>query len=248
MERNFQPSRGLGWHHLLMDERDPEERHAELEHHQVEPVGQPPQFHDTQTVAGWQPVAYPGQGTPQDFGAPAGVVPQPAFPGEPGVGRRAGPLRRLWLLGIWLAAIGVAALSLLFFGLAAYDFYAYQTGKPTTATIEHCTSFSHTHRQRSPVTPLVGSVIPRGESCTATWSVAGQSQIGPIEGLLYRDHDATSVDVRVHGDKAYTSLSGVPSLMTGALILVLGVLVAFVIWTGRRLRRIIVGVIDFFSD
>ena len=172
---------------------------------------QPPR----QMAAGRQSVIYPGQGGPQEFGAPAGVAPQPAFPGEPRIVRRAGSGRKWLMKGL---AVIPAALVLLLFVRDAYAMYAYHVGTPTTATIKQCRLGTRGHY-----------------SCDGTWSLGGNSYTGPIEtgGTGYRQ--GSSLDVHVHGGSAYTADAGQDRFAMAGLSVILLVLAA---WGLMRLMRI----------
>jgi Protein of unknown function (DUF2510) len=150
------------------------------------------------------------------FGAPAGVAPQPAMPGEPRIGRRAGSGRQPWMwLPIGVALFGLVGMPLLLFGTGAYDSYAYGVGTPTTATNVHCIKYSR------------GSL-----SCTGTWRVGGKSYTGPIMGAYGNE---SSLDVHVHGGTAYTARAGRHDFIAGTLIVAtLTVFFALARWLGRR--------------
>ncbi|MGO9381759.1 MAG: hypothetical protein ACLP4W_06595 [Mycobacterium sp.] len=188
-----------------MDRVDAEKRIAELERQLAEEKRKADLKRQYANAVG-QP--------PQSFNAPAGVWPQPAIPGQPGVGRRAGRGRRLRRLAKGLASIAVVVLLLWGVGATAYDVYAYRVGTPTTATVDHCVRHG------------------RGTSCTAVWSVGGNSSTGPIVGSHYDHAEGSPVDVRVHGGTAYT-----PDVKDDALYLipVVGVPIAalVLIWVWR---------------
>ncbi|HTQ18506.1 hypothetical protein [Mycobacterium sp.] len=121
------------------------------------------------------------RGDPEE---PVGGVPQAAT-------RPTGTLAGLRRLAARLFAIAGVAVSLGFFGIGAYDYYAYLVGTSTTATINYCRT------------------QPVGYECVGTWSVGGQPHTGKVQGLqLHRSSHDSPLNVRVLGDKAYTAVSG----------------------------------------
>lgn len=179
--------------------------------------------------------------------------------GGPGSGRLAGPRYLLRRLGAALVAIGAVVVLLVLFGSAAYNFYAYRAGTPTTATIEKYTPGCVSDHQG-----VIGTLVDTNPlfdflnvgTCTGAWSVGGASQSGPIVGVRSIQSDGSSLDVRVLGGKAYTATSEMHSLLWATGIAVPGTAIALVLWwrrrtgrsTGRWLRGIFEFVADFFSD
>lgn len=183
--------------------------------------------------------------------------PQPQM-GGPGYGRMGRP--RSLLRRLWSALLATVALALLLgmFGSAAYNYYAYRTGTPTTATIEKYTKGcvgSHTGLtgilvDTNPVFDLFGV-----EKCTGTWRVGDTSQSGPIVGMHSIQPAGSALDVRVHNGKAYTATSGKHSLLWMLGIGVPGLVIVVIAWwrrrTGRSSRGLLRGVaefLDIFSD
>jgi hypothetical protein len=102
-----------------------------------------------------------------------------------------------WLIG-GLFALNFLVRGLIGLGGTAYDYYKYQVGTPTTATIDHCVSSG------------------KSSTCYGTWSVGGVSQTGEIRGgLPSGPRVGRSLDVHVNGGKAYTADS-VGGLFCGA--------------------------------
>jgi DivIVA domain-containing protein len=150
--------------------------------------------------------------------------------------------RRVWIA---VAAIGFLGLSLVFFGLAGRDYLAYRNGTPATAKVQHCAlPLRHLASSRSH-DDLIGK-LAHTQRCTVTWKVDGVPHTGKTKIFRhYGDREPTSVDVRIHGGGAYTAAVALDNVMMGVLVLAVGAVVVFFIWTGRHLRRI-VGF--FFSD
>jgi hypothetical protein len=122
-----------------------------------------------------------------------------------------------------LFALNFLVGALISLGHASYDYYKYQVGTPTTATIDHC--------------------VPSGKSstCYGTWSVGGVSQTGEIRGgLPSGPRIGRSLDVHVSDGKAYTadSVGGLFYLVIGAGILgiVMGVFILRGVWRNRDRR------------
>jgi hypothetical protein len=108
---------------------------------------------------------------------------------------------------------------LVFLGFGAYEFYQYQSGTPTTATIDHC---GHSGG---------------GPRCTGTWSLGGAPHSGSIKGNEEYP-DGSSVDVRVHGGAAYTASAGNEGFLAGGLTLAMfAVLLALSMLWRRRTGR-----------
>jgi hypothetical protein len=124
--------------------------------------------------------------------------PPPPADAAPETGSASHKPARKWSLptgiwtGIFLVAFGVA--SLLY---AGYFSYEYWLGTPTTAKVGHCER---------------GGLLPRLSQdpslyCNGTWSIAGQSQNGPIRPAFwsndgYNGRD-TSLDVHVNDGIGY---------------------------------------------
>jgi hypothetical protein len=119
--------------------------------------------------------------------------------------RRVSPMQFLGT-GIICVVLGV--------GFGAYNIYQYHVGTPATATDVRCVHVS------------------RNTTCTGTWSVAGNSQNGPILGPGRRD--GSTLNVRVRGGAAYTADSGYPQFMLGILMFAVFALLAFVARTRMR--------------
>jgi hypothetical protein len=226
------------------------------------------------------PVSFPGQvNAGQQGGFPG--PPQAGFPpppvdwqhpsrhppsalqigqmGGPGSGRLAGPRYLLRRVGAALVEIGAVVLLLVFFGTAAYNFYAYQAGTPTTATIE-----KYNHGCVGAHSGVIGTLVDTNplfdflsvDTCTGTWSVGGTSQSGPIVGVRSIQPHGSSLDVRVLGGKAYTATSEMHSLLWATGIAIPGIAIALIVWWRRRtgrstggwLRGIFEFVGDFFGD
>jgi DivIVA domain-containing protein len=157
------------------------------------------------------PTDWPGQASPPDFGARAGIEPPP----RPARSRRRQQLAGVWS---WLCVIGVVGASLYLLGTGAHDFYEKSVGTPTRATVVRCI-----HHGRNINT-----------SCTVTWSVGGESHTGQLDRELGSHRAGTSLDVRVRGDKAYTATSGIFNLGLGTLIAAVLVLYVVSFLVGRR--------------
>jgi hypothetical protein len=90
-------------------------------------------------------------------------------------------------------------MTLLIAGLGLYQLrgfwqpaYAYQVGTPATAIIDHC------DKSDAP-RPIV--------TCTGSWTVAGETQSGIIDGADQMLDTGSSLDVRVKDGAAYTPRS-----------------------------------------
>jgi DivIVA domain-containing protein len=148
------------------------------------------------------------------IGDPADIGPQP---------RHAGSGRQRWRDGIWryVAAI-IVVMALIPFGVGAHIIYMYLSGTPTTATIVRC------HKQGT------RSLIP---TCTATWSVDGESHTGTISGHVGGYPRGSVVNVHVHGSGAYTATSGFLYFAFGTPLLIIFVVpflfFLFGAWRGR---------------
>jgi hypothetical protein len=235
----------------MMDQDEAQHRIADLER----------QLGEARAATG----AAAGQGSampPPPASFPSLQPPSPLLTGQmggPGFGRLAGPRYLLRRLGAALVAIIAVVFLLVLFGSAAYNFYAYRAGTPTTATIEKynpgCVS-NHsgvigTLVDTNPLFDFLGV-----ESCTGTWSVGGTSQSGPIVGVRSIQPDGSSLDVHVLGGKAYTANSEMHSLLWASGIAIPGIAIALILWWRRRtgrstggwLRGIFEFVGDFFGD
>jgi hypothetical protein len=106
--------------------------------------------------------------------------------------------RRSFGIGRWLTAIIFVGVGLYFASFSAQQLYGYAVGAPTTATDIHC-------RYGVPGSgpPDRGSAadLTLSGGCTATWSLDGQSQTGPIVGVNHLG----SADVHVKGGTAFTA-------------------------------------------
>jgi DivIVA domain-containing protein len=149
--------------------------------------------------------------------------------------------RRVWMA---VAAIGFLGLSLVFFGLAGRDYVAYRNGTPATAKVEHCAlPVRHLASSRSH-DDIIGK-IAHTQQCTVTWSLDGVPHTGKTKVFRhYGDREPTSVDVRVQGGTAYTVAVAVDNVIMGVLVLAVGAVAVFFIWTGRHLSRIVGGLFD----
>jgi DivIVA domain-containing protein len=165
---------------------------------------------------------------------------RPVPPPVAGSGHEAVPLetrskRRVWIA---VAAIGFLGLSLVFFGLAGRDYLAYRNGTPATAKVQHCENWRH-RLTTGGHDDIIGT-LAHTQRCTVTWSVDGVPQTGKTKILRhYGDREPTSVDVRVHGSTAYTAAVALDNVMLGVLVLGVGAVAVFFIWTGRHLSRIV---------
>jgi hypothetical protein len=142
---------------------------------------------------------------------------EPARSAKQGSPGKAGWGRRL-LIGLLCALFPT-----IICGIAVYDSYAYYAGTPTTATNIVCTG-SHRH-----------------QSCTGTWSLAGDSYTGEVRGTADRDG---SSDVRVYGDTAFTA--DVVDIFPWGAFMVGVIIVSFVVgfnyqslraWSARGRQR-----------
>jgi hypothetical protein len=156
-----------------------------------------------------------------------------------------------------LLAIVAVALLLSLFGSAAYNYYAYRTGSPTTATVEKYYRCLGSH---SGVTGTLVDTNPlfdffSVDKCSGSWRLGGTSQSGPILGVASIQPTGSSLDVRVRDGKAYTATAGKHSLLWMIGIAVPGLIIAAIIWwrrrTGRSSRgwlRDMAEFLDFFGD
>lgn len=102
------------------------------------------------------------------------------------------PLARLRSYVARLFAAGGVAVTLGFFGVAAYDYYSYLVGTPRQAQVVSC------------VNERVGF------ACAVTWDAAGRSHVEKLQGTAAHRHEqGSSIDIRVHQDKAFVVFSGV---------------------------------------
>jgi hypothetical protein len=237
----------------MMDQNEAEHRIADLER----------QLGEARAATGagaWQASAFPSP--PVDWQYSSLQAPSPLLTsqmGGPGFGRLGGPRYVLRRLRAALVATIAVLFLLLLFGSAAYNFYAYRAGTPTTATIEKynpgCVS-NHsgvidTLVDTNPVFDFLGV-----GSCTGAWSVGGTSQSGPILGVRSIQPDGSSLDVHVLGGKAYTANSEMHSLLWATGIAIPGIAIALILWWRRRtgrstggwLREILEFVGEFFGD
>jgi hypothetical protein len=190
-------STGIGWNHLLMEPhmepQNPEDRIAELE----------------RQLAEQKRIAEPGFSLPPQAGFPPPPVgwPDPAQTPLLGphrtanAGSKTGPGRRSMGIGGWLFAIVFVGLGLYFLSFSARQFYGYQVGTPTTATGIECRYGVPGSSDPGAETGFFASTFMLSEGCTAAWSVAGQSQTGPIVGVQHLG----SADVHVNGGTAFTA-------------------------------------------
>ena len=150
---------------------------------------------------------------------PAAIGPQPGSVYQFAVVQRPGPARRIVSTLIGIVGL-VAALALT--GIAAYDFYGYLAGVPTTATINQCEIWR----------------------CTGIWSINGQSYDGSVAfdlhrlggtNSIYNQYSAGStVDVRVHGGTAFTKSAGFVVLVFAVVAAATAVFRYFPDWLSRR--------------
>ena len=222
-------------------DHDPEQRIAELERQLAE--------HRRIASAG-DLRARPADPNP-NLGS-QGFSPMPTFPGQVNAGQQAGFAPVGWQypaqtpqLGSWrtpgagsgmgrggrsIAAMLVMGLfginflvgGLVGLGASLYEFYGYQVGTPTTATVDHCVRSGKS-----------------SSTCYGTWSVGGVSQTGKIAGGLPSGSGVgRSLDVHVSGGKAYTadSVGGRFYVVIGVGILGVGLGVALLrgAWRNRR--------------
>jgi DivIVA domain-containing protein len=100
--------------------------------------------------------------------------------------------RRFSSTGIgWLSAVVVAGIYLYMCGSLAWDAYGYRVGTPATATHVSCTGDPNSDA------PNV--------NCSGSWTVAGQTQHGPIHRVPDSWHAGQPLDVRVHGGTAFAA-------------------------------------------
>jgi DivIVA domain-containing protein len=150
---------------------------------------------------------------------PVAIRPQPGSLYQFGVVQRRGRARRIvsTLIGI----VGLAA-ALALAGVAAYDFYGYLLGAPTTATIHQCETWR----------------------CTGTWSVNGRPYDGSVAfdlhtldgtNTIFRHYSpGSTVDVRVHGGTAFTKNAGFVVLVFAVVFAAGAVFGSFPDWLSRR--------------
>ena len=119
-----------------------------------------------------------------------------------GHGRRSRGKVAVWII----VSLGVG---LYFLYDSARDFFGYQFGTPTTATIIRCNTAQRGH----------------STGCTATWSIDGQSHTGPIVGGFTPENGGGFAIQHVHvsGGTAYPGPSlGIVSLLFGGFFVLLG--------------------------
>jgi hypothetical protein len=120
-------------------------------------------------------------------------------------------------VAVWI--IVSLAVGLYFFYDASRDFFGYQFGTPTIATIISCSSAQRGHNS----------------GCTATWSIDGQSHTGPIVGGFTPDKGGRFAIQHVHvsGGTAYSGPHlGIVPLLFGGFFVLLGLA-----WLSDVLRR-----------
>jgi hypothetical protein len=100
--------------------------------------------------------------------------------------------------------------------------YEYRVGTPTTATVTSC----------------VENTFPPVRSCTASWSIGGQSQVGLISGPVKGIPVGSQVDVHVRGDTAYMPYWAFP-VYDGifAAILAASVFAFYAVWRKNKSGR-----------
>jgi hypothetical protein len=251
--------------HLLMDQDEAEKRIADLERQLGEARAATGASAGQGSAVPPPPISFPGPGFPpprMNWQHPSQQAPSALLTGPmggPGSGRLAGPRYLLRRLGAALVAITAVVFLLVLFGSAAYNFYAYRAGAPTTATIEKynpgCVGahpgVTGTLVDTNPLFDFLGV-----GTCTGAWSVGGTSQSGPIVGVRSIQPDGSSLDVHVLGGKAYTATSEMHSLLWATGIAIPGIAIALILWWRRRtgrstggwLRGIFEFVGDFFGD
>jgi hypothetical protein len=169
-----------------------------------------------------QAMAYPGPGSSPGYLEAAGVGPPPKF----------GPVRRLLRAVARVLAIGGLVVSVVLIGLGAYDSYPYFVGTPATATVGDCRDDN-----------LTAAFLPAGwsSSCSATWSLGGQSSAGAVVGVLPPRHsEGSSIHVRVLGGQAYTLFSGLGNLAAGFFTAIAAIWLGFANgWTRRRIISVV---------
>jgi hypothetical protein len=114
-------------------------------------------------------------------------------PGMPTSRRR----KRLGI-GRWVAAILLVGMGLYFVSFSVRQLYGYEVGTPTTATDIHCRGGDPAAESRE---DWSAEDLVLSHGCSATWTVGGQSQTGPIVGVRHLG----SADVHVHGGRAFTA-------------------------------------------
>jgi hypothetical protein len=101
------------------------------------------------------------------------------------------------------------------FGVAAYRFYRYEAGTPTSATVVRCESGTHK------------------SGCYGTWNVSGQSRTGPIEGPS--GPVGSTVDVHVGDSTAYAGSPVLAFTLSLAAMVILAIL--FILFAFQLIRR-----------
>jgi hypothetical protein len=94
--------------------------------------------------------------------------------------------------------------SLVCFGIAAYRFYRYEAGTPTTATVVRCEPHA------------------RGSTCYGAWNIGGQSQTGLIRGPS--GPVGSAVDVHVSDGTAYAGSPVLAFTLSLAAVVILAIL------------------------
>jgi hypothetical protein len=111
-------------------------------------------------------------------------------------------------VAVWIiVSVGVG---LYFLYDASRDFFGYQFGTPTTATIISC----------------AGAKNGYNTGCAAAWSIDGQSHTGPVVGAFKPEKGGGFAiqHVRVSGGTAYSGPRlGIVPLLFGGFFLLLGV-------------------------
>jgi hypothetical protein len=172
-----------------------------------------------------QPVVSPDPSASPQWVAPSGLRPLSSF--STVSERRVEPPSRLWRVVKWPIAIAVLAVSLVFLGLGAHDYLGYLAGAPATATIRECDGRLVAIPGSRPATQATEWI------CTVTWSVGGQSYAGSVADFRLHTEGST-MDVRVHGGKAYTKFSGVDHLLYAFALLLVAAMVGCSDWVRRK--------------
>jgi hypothetical protein len=179
---------------MQMDSDDPEKRIAELESQRSDKAGQARRDEERQHLADLE-----------RWGDDLDASPPSESPeldqADPEKGGVPAPPRSMQIL-FTIVVFGVTLAILPFGRDAVYHMYAYHVGIPTTATaIYDC----HPSRRGAPM-----------PHCVGTWSVAGKSHSGEIEGAS-DSNNGLPLDVHARGDTAYVGY--VPDWVVLVLIL-----------------------------
>ncbi len=181
-----------------MKQGDPEERGPDLERQDAEAVGQAPRDQAPRLNRGSLEKAV---GDHQ----PSGRGQQPSWKS---------PVVALLRVVLILIAFFVP---LTFFGLGAYDNYAYRVGTPTTATDVSCVEGGR-----------------NSTYCTGTWNIDAKSYTGKINCSNLAACDPS--DVRVHGGEAYTATAGLGAILFGTFTII--VMIAVFVFVRVRDRML----------